>query len=94
MSRQNELICIRLQPEMNALVREVVSAHSISLSEWIRILIQNALYGVSPHVDEGYIQARALAIKLAHDLLRRAEATMPPTFEDAIVYFGLVERTD
>lgn len=82
-------ICIRLPPEMDMLAREIVAAQSITLSEWVRMLIHNAIYGHTPNVNEGYMQARTLALKLASEMLRRAGELLPQDYDEAVTYFGL-----
>lgn len=82
-------ICLRLPPDMLAMTKDLCAAQNISVSEWIRMLINDALHGNVPDVNEGYMQARALALKLSHELLRRATEMLPPTYEEAQMYFGL-----
>jgi len=82
-------ICIRLPPEMETITREIVAAQSITLSEWVRMLIYNAIYGNTPDVNEGYMQARTLALKLATEMLRRANEMLPQNYDEAVSYFGL-----
>lgn len=82
-------ICLRISDEMRALAGEVATAQGVTLSEWIRVLMTEALYGNGPDINAGYIQARGLALKLSHELLRRATELLPPSYEEAVMYFGL-----
>jgi hypothetical protein len=82
-------VCLRLQADLEAFVRDIAASQGITVSEWIRLLISNAVYGQAPDVDAGYNQGRAFGLKLAHEMIRKAAELMPQTHEEAVVYFGL-----
>lgn len=85
----NPLICFRPTPAQRAAIVEVATAHGITMSEYLRMLVEQQLTSGMFQVDEGYMEARSLALKLAHEVLRRAMEMLPQNYEDAVPYFGL-----
>lgn len=65
-------IGFKLTPEMRAGIITRAEADGVSASEWIRGVIEQALVGEVPSVDEGYRQARRLATQMATEIIRRA----------------------
>lgn len=85
----NPLICFRPTPIQRAAIVEVANAHGITMSEYLRMLVESQLTSGIFQVEEGYMEARGLALKLAHELLRRAQEMLPQSYADAVPYFGL-----
>lgn len=83
-----DLICFRLPPDLRTAAENFVAEHGITLSEWCRILMAQAL-GQGVTVDEGYMQGRALGWQVARALLTSASQQLPSTYAEAIARFGI-----
>lgn len=83
-----EFVGIRIPSDWDAQIRARCQAAGITLSDFIRHAIANAL-GES---DEAYVYgiARHLAMQLAFKSLEAANAQLPATYEEAVARFGII----
>ena len=78
-------MCVRFPEDLDAALRARAEAEGLSPSELLRALAQQYVYNEQPSVDAGYMHARSLAIKLAHEAVSRAvDEHLPRTYEEAI----------
>jgi hypothetical protein len=83
-------VCFRLPYELRMQALALCETHGIGLSELLRGLLLRALGepGLAG-LDEGYMQARRLAIRMTHQLVETASRDLPDTYEEAVARFGL-----
>lgn len=92
------LISFRLPADQAERLHMVISQSGISTSEWMRGLVQMFLgtdpstgfAGVFSGASVGYMQARQLALTIAHALIDQAKHNIPTTYDEAVARFGLV----
>ena len=80
----DEYIGFRLPAPLALQARAAAESLQMNLSEWLRVVVDQAVNGTVPSIDEGYKQARALAIQLATQLLQTALANMPDSYDEAL----------
>ena len=78
-------LCVRLPPDLDAAVRERAAREGLSVSEIFRALMSQWVYQQTPSVDEGYYNARQLAMKLAHEAVSNVIANEPGAFDVATI---------
>lgn len=92
------LISFRLPADQAEQLRAIIDASGISTSEWMRGLVQmflgsdpaSGFAGVFSGASVGYMQARQLALTIAHALIDQAKHNIPATYDEAVARFGLV----
>jgi hypothetical protein len=77
-------ICVRLPEDLDVAIRTRGAAEGLSPSEMLRSIITQWAYGSTPSVDEGYRQARSIAVRLAHEAIARAFDQLPEGYEEAL----------
>jgi len=82
-------IGFRIPAEIETQVAALAESQGITVSEFCRALVLQAITGQTPSVDEGYMQARGLAIQLAHKLISNAADDLPESYEEARARFDL-----
>lgn len=85
----SDYVGVRMLPEMRAHAEQLAEQQGMSLSEWLRILIHNAITGELPNVDDAYRSARGIAIQLAHTLISNAVRDLPDTYEEAVARYQM-----
>lgn len=89
------ILNVRVPEEQIDVIKQVCEANGISVSEYIRGLIEANLNNMPPgtlmlDVNAGYRQARALASRIAHAMINQAAELVPDSYEEALVrYHGL-----
>lgn len=83
-------IGVRIPFELRAQIIALASVQGISLSEYVRAALTAAVGGnYAPGSDEGYRQAKGMAIQLALLLLSQAcmqaRERLPATYDDAVM---------
>lgn len=90
MSHNLKMTCVKLSPEVRAAVDGYCNEHGLQLSEFLRGLINMWFEGqISPGSIEGYIQAKATAIRLAEILIAEAARALPQTLDEANARYAL-----
>lgn len=88
-SGKTDPICARLPHDLDAAVRMRATSEGLSPSEMLRAIVSQFIYAEVPATSEGYLQARALAARLAHEALARTLAQMPDNYDEALALFGM-----
>jgi hypothetical protein len=83
-------IGVRIPFELRAQIIALAGSQGISLSEYVRAALTAAVGGnYAPGSDEGYRQAKGMAIQIAMHLitgaLLQARDSLPATYEEALV---------
>ena len=81
-------ICVKLPQDLDTAVRVLAEAQGISVSELLRTLLAQVVYGHASSVDDGYLAARRWASRLAHHALRAAINALPEDHDQAMAIFG------
>ncbi len=92
MANSANTICAKLPEDLLYAVTDRAEAEGISISELIRAVLSNFIYGTQPAVSEGYDQAKRLATQIAYKALADSLAYMPSTVEEHIEAMKDVSR--
>jgi molybdate-binding protein len=86
------MTCAKLAPEVRAALDEYVRQHSMTISEILRTLVDMLLSGqITPGPIEGYVQARALAPRIAEAVMSEAvDALKGMTYDEVVARYGLI----
>lgn len=84
MANSNNTICAKLPEDLLYAVTDRAEAEGISISELIRAVLTQFIYGTTPAVGEGYDQAKRLATQIAYKALADSLEYLPATVEDHI----------
>lgn len=88
----DKIINFRIPVEWIEQIGQICAANGITFSEWGRAAFFAALENTPGNLvftdADGYKQARALASKLAHAMLERAQLELPDTYEEAAARYG------
>lgn len=79
-------ICTRIPDGMDAAVDALVAAQGVSISEWLRNLVYQAVYQQSPTFDDGYFQGKNLGLHYALVRTQEAFRESAQTPEEALAY--------
>lgn len=79
------LFCLRLTDDIHAALRQQAQAQNQSMSEIVRVILYQAIYGYAPSETDGYAQGRKIAYQTAMRLVKDAIDAMPP-LEVAVAY--------
>lgn len=85
-------MCVRLPEDLDAAVRALAESEGISPSEVLRSAVHQRVYSQIPSVDEGYKQARGLAIQFAHEAVNLAAEQIPDSYEEAMEFLQARRR--
>lgn len=90
MATDEKNICFRPTVEMRQFVAGMADHYQITISEYVRGLIQRemsqpALAGP----DAGYEAGRKLVLRAMHQVIAAAGEMLPATYEEAVARFGL-----
>jgi len=94
----NRNICTRIPDGMDAAVDALVAAQGVSISEWLRNLVYQAVYQQSPTFDDGYFQGKSLGLHYALVVAQEAFRDSAQTPEEALAYLkahtaGVIARS-
>ena len=81
-------ICSRLPPHLVDALDADAAQQGLERSEVLRNLIEAYYFGgaVPQSADAGYLQARRIATRLAHTVLRNTLRDLPPDFDQAMAW--------
>lgn len=89
----DKLINCRIPIEWHEEINAITTHNGITVSEFLRSCIRAGLDGVPGQlaftVEDGYKQARALATKMAHEMLDIAKVQLPDSYEEAVARYGM-----
>lgn len=77
-------LCVRLPPDLHAAVASMASAAGLTTSEWVRGLLNQAIYGDPLNVEAGYFQGRQIGFRMMQRAFAEAYNQTPPAVEDAL----------
>jgi hypothetical protein len=83
MSNKDGIISAKLPEDLYMAAAERAESEGISLSELVRVVMTQFIYGTMPSFTEGYEEAKKLAYRLASRALRDGFASLPETPEEA-----------
>lgn len=90
MATDDKNICFRPTVEMRQFVAGMADHFGITLSEYVRGLIQREM--AQPTLtgpDAGYEAGRKLALRAMHQMIMSAGEMLPATYAEAVARFGL-----
>lgn len=82
MSNKDGIVSAKLSEDLYQAVSERAEAEGVSMSELLRVVLSQFIYGTLPAVDDGYIEAKKLAYRLATRALRDGFASLPESPEE------------
>ena len=80
----NGPICLRLPADLHHAVDEAAAATNMNVSEWLRALIFQTIYGEPIGASEGYVAGRKLGMRITQMMLARAYTNLPDSPEEAL----------
>lgn len=92
MGNSANTICAKLPEDLLYAVTDRAEAEGISISELLRAVLTQFIYGTTPAVGEGYEQAKRLATQIAYKALADSLEYMPESVEDHIEAMKDVRR--
>lgn len=81
-------ICVRLDEELDAMLRARCGAEGLQISEVVISLLRQWLTGVVPTVDDGYRQAKGIALLAARLAIGLAANNLPQTYDEALAFLA------
>lgn len=88
MAEKVHTICVRLDEELDALLRQRCTMEGLQISEVVISLLRQWLTGTVPTVDDGYRQAKAMALVCVRFVIGHAAKNLPQTYEEAIAFLA------
>lgn len=83
MSRLAPPRCVRFPLDIDAELMARARNENLTVSELLQAFALGVIHNTQPSVDEGYRQAKSVAMQLATEALHTALAEMPETFAEA-----------
>lgn len=81
------MFCARLPPDLATAVLDYAEANGLSRTEVVRNAVYQFVYGEQQGPDQGFMTARAFAIKMAHASVDLAAASLPTDMSQLDEFF-------